>query len=94
MKFCGLFQVFSGIVKMKLEYAPMLYYGKDFPLLQNHKKLGIHFSWKENNYILLTTIDPEQIIVQNNQGRAVAEFDIKAGEKVFFSLSYSSRARR
>jgi GH15 family glucan-1,4-alpha-glucosidase len=82
----------SGTVKMKLEYAPKLYYGKGFPQLHDHKKLGIHFSWKENIYTLLTTIEPKQITIQNNQSRAVTEFDIAAGQRVFFSLSYSNQS--
>lgn len=45
----------SGVVTMRLDYSPRIFYGKKIPHLKNRKKLGIEFGWKENIFILLTT---------------------------------------
>lgn len=81
----------SGSVKMKLDYSPRIFYGKKIPELKDHKKLGIQFSWKENIFILLTTLETDLVKIVN-KGSALAEFDIKEGEKVIFSLSYSNQS--
>ena len=62
----------AGNVKMKLEYVPRKFYGKEIPVLEDRKKLGIQFSWKENIYTLLSTIDPEAIQLNHNQAVVVS----------------------
>lgn len=83
----------SGTVQMQLQYVPKIFYGKDTPRLKDQKNLGIHFAWKENTFILLSTLDPAQIEVKNNgAGKVVAQFYVAPGQKVAFSLSYSSQS--
>jgi GH15 family glucan-1,4-alpha-glucosidase len=82
----------TGAVRMKLDYSPRVFYGRDIPVLTDRKKLGVHFGWKENICVLLTTLDPDKIKIEFNAGRAVAEFDVKQGERIIFSLSYSNQS--
>jgi GH15 family glucan-1,4-alpha-glucosidase len=81
-----------GNVRMKLECAPRKYYGKNIPVLEDHKKLGIQFSWRENIHTLLSTLEPEEVrIVNNGDHKVVAEFTIRSDHHAIFSLSYSSQ---
>jgi GH15 family glucan-1,4-alpha-glucosidase len=83
----------SGDVGMRMEYSPRSFYGKHIPRLEDRKKFGIHFCTGENIYTLLSTLEPQQILLSDKeQGKAMAEFSVKAGERVIFSLSYSSRS--
>lgn len=79
----------SGTVTIRVEYAPRMFYGKYTPDLIDHEKLGIHCSWKGHIYILLCTLEPRNLKVMNNS--ALAEFSIQPGERVIFSMSYSSQ---
>ena len=45
----------SGAVEFEITFAPKTNYGSGTPSLQNRKKLGIHFTWKEHIYTLLST---------------------------------------
>ena len=82
----------KGNVKMKLECAPRKFYGKNIPVLEDYKRLGIQFSWKENIHTLLSTLDPEEVRVVNNGDRkVVAEFTVRSDHHAIFSLSYSSQ---
>ncbi len=81
----------TGNVKMKLECVPRKFYGKDIPVLEDRKKLGIQFSWKENIHTLLSTLDPEKIQVNHSQGEVVSEFHVESNQRLIFSLSYSSQ---
>ena len=76
---------------MKLECVPRKFYGKDIPVLEDRKKLGIQFSWKENIHTLLSTLDPEKIQVNHNHGEVVSEFHVASNQRFIFSLSYSSQ---
>jgi GH15 family glucan-1,4-alpha-glucosidase len=76
----------KGTIKMKMVYAPRTYYGKHTPTLKNKKRFGIHFEWKENNYCLLSSLDPDQIAI-SEENNASAYFELKAGQRVIFSLS-------
>jgi GH15 family glucan-1,4-alpha-glucosidase len=83
----------SGNVVMKMEYTPRCFYGKYIPRLEDRKKLGIHFCTGENIYTLLSTLEPQQISLKDKKvGGAISEFSVKEGERVMFSLSYSSRS--
>jgi GH15 family glucan-1,4-alpha-glucosidase len=82
----------SGSVKMKLEYVPRVFYGKYLPTLEDRKRLGISFSWKENIYILSSTLEPDHIAVANDKNSAQAEFDVNSGARIIFSLSYSDQS--
>jgi GH15 family glucan-1,4-alpha-glucosidase len=82
----------SGTVQMKFEYAPRIFYGKSDPHLEDRKKFGIHFCGNENIYTLLSTLKPQEISIINGRNMATAEFSVKAGERVMFSLSYCSRS--
>lgn len=82
----------SGTVKMKVKFAPKPYYGREYPKLEDDKKLGVRFSWKENIYILGSTLPPGGIKLSKVQDRAYAEFDVRAGERIFFSLTCSGQA--
>ena len=74
----------AGNVKMKLECVPRKFYGKDIPVLEDRKKLGIQFSWKENIHTLLSTLDPEKIQVNLNHGEVVSEFHVASNQRVDF----------
>jgi GH15 family glucan-1,4-alpha-glucosidase len=80
----------SGTLPIKVEYTPGIYYAKFAPYLRNYKKLGIHFSWKEHTYVLLSTLEPEELKVINST--VLAEFNIKPGERIIFSMSYSNQS--
>jgi GH15 family glucan-1,4-alpha-glucosidase len=83
----------SGKIRMKLEYAPVIYYGRETPKLQDRKKLGIHFTWKEHIYTLLSTLPTDQLLLTKDRtGKATAEFDLSPGERVIFSFSYSNQS--
>ncbi|MBB6611585.1 glycoside hydrolase family 15 protein [Pontibacter sp. Tf4] len=79
----------SGTIAFKLEYTPRTYYGRNTPRLQNRRKLGIHFAWKGNIYTLLSTLQPDQFIVE--EGNATAQFIVQPGEQILFSMSYSGQ---
>ncbi|MEJ8756157.1 glycoside hydrolase family 15 protein [Pontibacter sp. H259] len=83
----------SGTVQFKLEYAPVIYYGKESPNLQDRKKLGIHFTWKEHSYTLLSTLPPSQLILDKNTATiANAKFSVSPGQQVIFSFSYCNQS--
>lgn len=81
----------SGSVRVRMIFSPRTFYGKDSPKLNNHKNLGINFSWKDQYYVLLTTLDPSNILLSENKNVAVAEFEVKEGDQIVFSLSYSNQ---
>lgn len=82
----------SGTVRVKLHYSPRTFYGKNAPHLEDRQKLGIHFSWKGHIYTLLSTLEPHQIRIPDvQQHTAISEFSVKAGERLIFSLCYSSQ---
>jgi GH15 family glucan-1,4-alpha-glucosidase len=81
----------TGNVKMKLECAPRKFYGRDIPALEDRKKLGIQFSWKENIHTLLSTLKPEEIEINHTQGKVVSNFHVDSNQRLIFSLSYSSQ---
>jgi GH15 family glucan-1,4-alpha-glucosidase len=80
----------SGSVKMKMEFATTIKYGKYRPKLTNHKKLGIQFFYREGTYVLQSNAAKLQL--EETTGNAAAEFILHAGEKITFSLSYSSQS--
>src|ERR1043165_161339 len=79
----------SGSVKMKLEYYPRAYYGKDALKLKDYKKLGVHFFYKENILVLQSTL--EDLRVDDKKEKVETEFLIKEGKQVIFSLSCSTQ---
>jgi pentatricopeptide repeat protein len=83
-------QCTSGTIHLKMAFEPRIYYGRNPAKLINNKKLGVKFTWKENSFTLLSTLDPEQINVVNN--RANASFTLEKGESVIFSLSCSTQS--
>lgn len=82
----------SGTMAFRMEFAPRLFYGKKQPQLIDHKKLGIHINWKGNIYVLLCTLEPEQLKVSFNDAKVVVEFSVRQGEQVLFSFSYSGQS--
>lgn len=83
----------SGIVQIRVDYVPRIFYGKRAAQLKDHKEFGIHFSLKENTYVLLTTLERSRMKFKNDEKNSVtAEFYIKQGEQIFFSLSCSSQS--
>ena len=81
----------SGTVRMKMQYVPRIFYGRSPAQLMDRKKLGISFTWKEGIFTLLTTLAPEQLRLIDNE-RVEAEFEVKRGERIFFSLTYCDQA--
>ena len=82
----------TGTVRFKLDYVPRTYYGKHTPRLEDNKAQGIRFYWKENIYTLLSTLEPAQLKIDSTQGAATAAFEVKPGDRVYFSLSYSNQS--
>jgi GH15 family glucan-1,4-alpha-glucosidase len=83
-------QCAAGTMQLKMEFSPTLFYGQKPAELTNNKKLGVRFSWKENSFVLLTTIPAAQIRVGKN--KASATFEIREGESVVFSFSCSRQS--
>jgi len=83
-------QCTSGSMSLKMEFAPTLFYGKNPASLINNKKLGIKFSRKENNFVLLTTLPEAELHVRNN--KASAHFSIEKGHSAVFSFSCSRQS--
>jgi GH15 family glucan-1,4-alpha-glucosidase len=83
-------QCISGTMHLKMEFSPTIFYGKRNAQLTNNKNTGIKFSWKENTYVLQTTLPAEQIAVNKNQ--ANAQFVIAHDGSVFFSFSCSGQS--
>lgn len=79
----------SGDVSVKIEFSPRINYGKDSPRLENQRNLGIWFSYKENTFILQSTLG--QSVLQLEDKKVISEFIVKKGEKVIFSLSCSGQ---
>ena len=85
-------EVLSGEVEFRMEYVPRIFYGKEAAALQDHQKLGIQVLWKEHIYTLLSTLENGSISVSKTRDQAEARFRLRAGERVIFSLSYSSQS--
>jgi GH15 family glucan-1,4-alpha-glucosidase len=79
----------SGNVLLRMEFEPSVFYGRSAAALRDTKKMGIKFSWKENEYILQTTLTAEQLVVEKN--KAEASFQLQSGDEVIFSFSCSSQ---
>ena len=82
----------AGSVRMRMAYIPRIYYGRSQPKLRDQQKMGVHFSWQENIYVLLSTLDPEQLSISGDRGSAIAEFVVREGDQLIFSLSYSGQS--
>ncbi|HEY6915978.1 MAG TPA: glycoside hydrolase family 15 protein, partial [Paludibacter sp.] len=83
-------QCISGTVQMKMEFEPTIFYGSKSATLVDNKNLGIKFTWKENSFILQSTLSPRQLNVHSNN--ATAYFILQQGESVIFSFSCSSQS--
>ena len=81
----------SGEVTFRMEYEPRTYYGKNAAELRDYQQLGIRLYFKENTYSLLSTLETGKMQVINSKSKAIAAFVVKPGERVIFSLSYSSQ---
>jgi GH15 family glucan-1,4-alpha-glucosidase len=81
----------SGSVRVRVEYAPKLFYGKVWCELKDHKAQGIQFTWKEGIYILRSTLGVELSCSGSQKNVAESEFIMQPGDKFIFSLSYSSQ---
>ncbi|WP_242916424.1 glycoside hydrolase family 15 protein [Pontibacter liquoris] len=82
----------SGTVPFNMEFAPRIFYGRELPQLNDQKKLGIHVTWKENIYVFLSSLAPEQLRINRQEARVTAAFSVGPGEQVFFSFSYSDQS--
>jgi GH15 family glucan-1,4-alpha-glucosidase len=81
----------SGVVTIKMEYAPRSFYGREVPQLEDRKKLGVRFSIKENSFTLLMT-PGDSLNIDEHSGIITSEFRLHAGQTVIFSLSHCSLA--
>jgi GH15 family glucan-1,4-alpha-glucosidase len=79
----------SGSVKLRFEYYPRIFYGKAAARLSNHKKLGIHFRYKENICVFQTSLSA--FSMSDDREKLVGEFYLNKGERVVFSLSSSTQ---
>jgi GH15 family glucan-1,4-alpha-glucosidase len=80
----------KGKVRMKMRCVPRYDYGQGVPVFKDYQKLGIRFSFKENVYTLLTTLEAEDVEITG--GEITAEFDINFEQRLIFSLSHSSQS--
>ena len=81
----------SGSVRMTMQYVPRIYYGRSPALLVDREKLGISFTRKEGIFTLLTTLPTDQLTLVDT-GKVEAAFEVKRGERIYFSLSYCDQA--
>jgi GH15 family glucan-1,4-alpha-glucosidase len=79
----------SGSVKFKFEYLPRTFYGRYAAKLSDHKKLGVHFTYKENICIFQTSLATTTL--SDDREKVVGEFLLNKGEQVIFSLSCSTQ---
>ena len=80
----------SGTVEMTMRYVPKIFYGRSAARVTDRKKLGVCFTWKEGIFTLLTTLRQAQINTEDE--KCEAEFQVKTGERIYFSLSYCDQA--
>lgn len=79
----------SGKVKVRMEYRPVIFYGKTSVKFRGNKNFGFKFQWKSHIYILQSNLDYDKFHTPENRNLTRVEFDLEAGEQVIFSLSYS-----
>ena len=79
----------QGSMKLRFEYLPRSFYGKFAVKLKDYKKLGIHFSYKENICVFQTSV--AVATVSDDKEKVVGEFYLNKGERVIFSLSCSTQ---
>ncbi len=83
----------SGAVRLQLHFAPRPFYGRDEPRLNDRGGLGIHLAWKGDIFYLRSTLEPGTLTISHAEGGiAVADFTVRAGEQVIFSLSHSHQS--
>lgn len=80
----------SGSVDIEVEYFPTINYGKSSPKMEDKKGLGIQFFYKENSFILQSSLNRSQISLSGEKVKA--KFVIKEHERIIFSLSCSSQS--
>ncbi len=79
-----------GSVPVALHFEPTIFYGQSAATLLDKKKLGTWFYWKENTFVLQSTLPEHTIVVGDN--KATAQFIIAAGDRAIFSFSCSCQA--
>jgi GH15 family glucan-1,4-alpha-glucosidase len=79
----------QGSMKLRFEYVPRSFYGKFAVKLKDYKKLGIHFSYKENICVFQTSA--ATATVSDDKEKVVGEFYLNKGERVIFSISCSTQ---
>lgn len=79
----------QGSMKLRFEYLPRSFYGKFAVKLKDYKKLGIHFTYKENICVFQTNV--AIATVSDDREKVVGEFHLNKGEQVIFSLSCSTQ---
>lgn len=81
----------SGTVHLRMQFSPRMYYGKTPASIKDQGRLGLNFTWNGHICTLLTTLSPEQLRYIDDE-RVETEFEVNAGQRIFFSLSYSNQA--
>lgn len=79
----------SGSTRMKFLYEPKTYYGRDSVQLKDHKKMGVHFTYREN--ILVLQCSTPALLGSEGKENINGEFIAGEGEKIIFSLSCSTQ---
>ena len=83
-------QCTSGSIELKMQFEPTLFYGEKKAALVDQQKSGIKFYWKENSFVLRTTL-PETLI-DAGKNAARARFTLREGDIVIFSFSCSRQS--
>jgi GH15 family glucan-1,4-alpha-glucosidase len=79
----------SGSMRLRYEYVPRSFYGKYAVRLKDYKRLGIHFTYRENVFVFQTTVT--EVNISDNTEKISGEFQISKDERVIFSMSCSTQ---
>lgn len=79
----------SGSVTLRIDFLPRTYYGKHAVKLKDYKKLGVHFTYRENICVFQSTL--ANIHINDDKERISAECIVNKGERVIFSLACSTQ---
>lgn len=82
----------AGHIPLQLHFEPRIFYGKKPARLKILKNTGFQFLWREHIFVFQMTLPEKMVKVHNDQSTITASFTIKKGQKILFSLSYSSQS--
>ena len=79
----------EGKMTIRMDYRPMIFYGKKPARIIFKKNFGFKFHWKTHIFILQSNIPYNRFVTPESNDSTHVEFTLKEGEEAIFSLSYS-----